>query len=61
MQNESLELSLLSIFSVLSFFTFLVIQKYSNRILGGSLLDNDFIKPQAFHSQSTLDVEVWHR
>ena len=53
MQNESLELSLLSIFSVLSFFTFLVIQKYSNRILGGSLLDNDFIKPQAFHSQST--------
>ena len=49
MQNESLELSLLSIFSVLSFFTFLITQKFSNKILRGSLLDDDFSKPQAFH------------
>ena len=49
MQNESLELSLLSIFSLLSFFTFFIIQKYSNKIMHGSLIDNDFEKPQAFH------------
>ena len=30
MQNVSLELSLLSIFSLVSFFTFLLIQKFSN-------------------------------
>ena len=49
MQSESLEFSLLSIFSFLSFFTFFIIQKFSNKILGGSLFDNDFNKPQAFH------------
>ncbi len=49
MQSESLEFSLLSIFSFLSFFTFFVIQKFSHKILGGSLFDNDFDKPQAFH------------
>ena len=49
MQNDSLEFSLLSIFSFLSFFTFFIIQKLSNKILGGSLFDNDFNKPQAFH------------
>ena len=31
MQNVSLELSLLSIFSLVSFFTFLLIQKFSNQ------------------------------
>ena len=50
MQSESLEFSLLSIFSFLSFFTFFVIQKISDKILGGSLFDNDFDKPQAFHN-----------
>jgi len=49
MQNESLEFSLLSIFSFLSFFTFFIIQKFSHKILGGSLYDNDYDKPQAFH------------
>ena len=49
MQSESLEFSLLSIFSFLSFFTFFIIQKFSHKILGGSLFDSDFDKPQAFH------------
>ena len=49
MQSESLEFSLLSIFSFLSFFTFFIVQKFSNKILGGSLFDSDFNKPQAFH------------
>ncbi len=49
MQSESLEFSLLSIFSFLSFFTFFLIQKFSHKIMGGLLLDTDFDKPQAFH------------
>ena len=49
MQSESLEFSLLSIFSFLSFFSFFIIQKFSHKIMGGLLLDNDFDKPQAFH------------
>ena len=49
MQSESLEFSLLSIFSFLSFFTFFIIQKFSHKILGGLLYDNEFDKPQAFH------------
>ncbi len=49
MQSESLEFSLLSIFSFLSFFTFFIVQKLSNKIFSGSLSDNDFEKPQAFH------------
>ncbi len=52
MQNESLELSLLSIFSFLSFFSFFLIQKFSDRIFGSSLIDDDFNKPQAFHKNN---------
>ena len=52
MQSDSIELSLLSIFSFLSFFTFFTIQKISNKIFGGSLSDDDFNKPQAFHSDN---------
>ena len=51
MQNASLELSLLSIFSLVSFFIFLLIQKFSNLILSGDLLDDDFVKPQSFHEK----------
>ena len=50
MPNESLELSLLSLFSLISFFIFLIIQKLSHKIFKGALLDNDFNKPQAFHT-----------
>ena len=52
MQSESLEFSLLSIFSFLSFFTFFIVQKFSHKIRNGLLLDSDFDKPQAFHKSN---------
>ena len=52
MGTESVEASFLSIFALISFFIFLVISKYSHKIRNGALLDNDFIKPQAFHDNS---------
>ena len=51
MQSESIELGFLSIFSLLTFFVFLIISKFSNKIFNGVLIDNDFEKPQAFHSE----------
>ena len=53
MQSDSLEFSLLSIFSFLSFFTFFIIHRFSHKILGGLLYDSDFYKPQAFHKSDT--------
>ena len=50
MGTESIEASFLSIFALISFFTFLIISKYSHKIFKGLLLDNDFFKPQSFHS-----------
>ena len=52
MLAENTTLSLLSIISLVSFFTFLWTSKYSNKIGNGILLDHDFDKPQAFHSFS---------
>ena len=49
MGTESVEASFLSIFALISFFTFLVISKFSHKLFSGLLLDNDFLKPQAFH------------
>ena len=49
MGSESIEASFLSIFALISFFIFLIISKYSSRINKGVLLDNNFVKPQAFH------------
>jgi UDP-GlcNAc:undecaprenyl-phosphate GlcNAc-1-phosphate transferase len=49
MPTESASLSFLSVFSLISFFIFLIIQKFSDKIGNGILLDQDFIKPQAFH------------
>ncbi len=49
MNTDSIELSFLSIFALLSFFVFLLISKFSHKIKNGILLDKDFIKPQAFH------------
>ena len=53
MPAENISLSLLSIISLISFFVFLLISKYSNKIGNGILIDQDFNKPQAFHSLST--------
>ena len=50
MGTESIEASFLSIFALISFFIFLLVSKYSQKISSGVLLDNDFSKPQAFHS-----------
>ena len=49
MQLESIEFSFLSIFTLINFFIFLTISKYSYKIKNGALLDKDFSKPQAFH------------
>ena len=49
MQGESLEISLLSIFSMISFFNFFLIQKFSQKIFGNLIVDDDFSKPQSFH------------
>ena len=51
MGTESIESSFLSIFALISFFIFLIISKYSQRLRGGALLDMDLKKPQAFHEQ----------
>ena len=49
MSTESIEASFLSIFALISFFIFLLVSKYSHKISGGALFDQDFLKPQAFH------------
>ena len=49
MDNDQIELSFLSIFTLITFFIFLIISKNSHKIKKGILLDQDFIKPQAFH------------
>ena len=52
MQTDSVELSFLSIFAFITFFIFLIVSKYSYKLNNGVLLDEDFLKPQAFHSES---------
>ena len=42
MGTESIESSFLSIFALISFFIFLLVSKYSHKIRGGALLDEDF-------------------
>jgi UDP-GlcNAc:undecaprenyl-phosphate/decaprenyl-phosphate GlcNAc-1-phosphate transferase len=49
MELESIEFSFLSIFTLITFFIFLIVSKYSFKIKNGALLDKDFSKPQAFH------------
>ena len=52
MQTESIELGFLSIFALVTFFIFLLIEKISFRTKEGILLDEDFSKPQSFHSEA---------
>jgi UDP-N-acetylmuramyl pentapeptide phosphotransferase/UDP-N-acetylglucosamine-1-phosphate transferase len=49
MKLESIEFSFLSIFTLITFYIFLIVSKYSFKIKKGILLDKDFSKPQAFH------------
>ena len=53
MQPDSIELSFLSIFAFLTFFIFLIVSKSFNSLSNSSLLDKDFLKPQAFHNEAT--------
>jgi len=52
MQTDSVELGFLSIFAFITFFIFLIISKYSYKLNNGILLDEDFVKPQAFHNEA---------
>ena len=52
MGNESIELSFLSIFTLITFFIFLIVSKYSYKFKSGIILDKDFSKPQAFHQSA---------
>tara|TARA_Y100000591_G_scaffold321333_1_gene336239 strand:+ start:1940 stop:3004 length:1065 start_codon:yes stop_codon:yes gene_type:complete len=54
MADSSVGLSLLSVISLLSFFIFLLTNKFSHKIKNGALLDKDFEKPQAFHHYPTV-------
>ena len=52
MQTVSPELSFLSFFALISFFIFLIIQKYSSKLFNSKLLDVDYNKPQSFHEEA---------
>ena len=51
MLYNSLELSLITISAFSSFFITLIVEKNSAKLFNGSLLDQDFEKPQSFHSK----------
>ena len=44
------------IFSLVSFFFTFLISKYSKFFFSGKLLDNDFLKPQAFHNKAVARI-----
>ena len=49
MFSEQATQSFLSIITLVNFFVILIVQKFSNKIGNGILLDQDFNKPQAYH------------
>jgi UDP-GlcNAc:undecaprenyl-phosphate GlcNAc-1-phosphate transferase len=51
MELDNMTINFLSIFSLISFFVTLAVVKYSKLFAHGILIDNDFSKPQAFHSE----------
>ena len=55
MQFE-INLNFFVIFSLISFATAFFISKYSKFFFSGSLLDEDFLKPQAFHKEATARI-----
>ena len=57
MQTDSVELGFLSIFALITFFIFLITEKYSYKFNNGLLLDEDFNKPQAFHDEAVSRME----
>ena len=53
MENNQIVSSFLSIFTLIIFFIFLIISKFSLKIKNAALVDQDFLKPQAFHKFAT--------
>ena len=53
MENNQIVSSFLSIFTLIIFFIFLILSKFSFKIKNAVLLDQDFLKPQAFHKFAT--------
>ena len=53
MENNQIISSFLSIYTLIIFFIFLIISKFSFKIKNAVLLDQDFLKPQAFHKFAT--------
>ena len=51
MFSEQATQSFLSIITLVNFFVILIVQKFSNKIGNGILLDQDFNKPQAYHKE----------
>mgnify|MGYP001161475385 CR=1 FL=1 len=51
MEPESIELGFLSVFALITFFIFLILEIYSKKTKEGILIDEDFSKPQAFHEK----------
>jgi UDP-GlcNAc:undecaprenyl-phosphate GlcNAc-1-phosphate transferase len=45
-----------TVFSLISFIVTFLISKYSKVFFSGSLLDKDFLKPQAFHKEPTARI-----
>ena len=58
MENNQIELSFLSIFTLITFFIFLIISKNSHKIKKGILLDQDFINHKHSISRQLEEPEV---
>ena len=52
MLDNNIDVNFLTLFSLITFFIFLLISKYGKNISNGILLDTDFDKPQAFHQEA---------
>ena len=51
MQENTTESGFLTIFVLITFFIFFIVNKFSYKLKNGILLDRDFSKPQAFHRE----------
>ena len=53
MLDNKIDINFLTLFSLITFFIFLLITKFGKKIKNGILLDTDYNKPQAFHIEAT--------
>ena len=58
MGTESIESSFLSMFALISFFIFLLVNKYSHKIKNGALLDKDFLNLRHSMNYQLQEAEV---